>query len=57
VTARRHLRKVLLAAVLFSAAGSTLADDWAARFKDEEDGAIDLSNHLLEQRGFLPVPW
>jgi len=26
------------------------------RFRDPEDGAIDLSSHLLEYSGFLPVP-
>lgn len=56
MTPRRYLWKVLISAMLLAAARRALADDWAARFKDEEDGAIDLSNHLLEHRGFLPVP-
>ena len=34
------------------AEGSTLRD----RFIDKQDGAFDASDHLLEYRGFLPVP-
>ena len=49
-------RHGLLAAALGAVVASASAGDLGARFIDEIDGAIDLSNHLLEHRGFLPVP-
>jgi hypothetical protein len=32
------------------------ASGWSDRFTDQQDGAFDMSEHLLEHRGFLPVP-
>ncbi len=32
------------------------AADWLEGFKDPEDGAVDLSQWLLDRKGFLPVP-
>lgn len=37
-------------------AGPAAADDLLAGFRDPEDGAIDLSQWLLDRKGFLPVP-
>ena len=39
-----------------AAALPALAQALPDRFTDPEDGHLDLSKHLLEQRGFLPVP-
>jgi hypothetical protein len=39
------------------ALGATGAQaSWTDRFIDDQDGQFDLSQHLLEFRGFLPVP-
>lgn len=42
----------LLGCCVFSSAPAALPD----RFTDPEDGAFDLSGHLLEHQGVLPVP-
>lgn len=36
--------------------GPAVAGTWSDRFVDEQDGALDVSDHLLEHRGALPVP-
>ena len=32
------------------------ANSFFSQFKDPKDGALDLSNFLVEKRGFMPVP-
>lgn len=55
--ATRRCAQALIAATLAAAACAALAQDsWRDRFVDERDGAFDVSRHLLEHRGFLPVP-
>ena len=46
---------LLAAAVACSVPGATPAA-WTDRFRDESDGAFDISDHLLKYRGALPVP-
>jgi hypothetical protein len=50
----------LLAFALSTAAGPAQADDakpgWLDRFRDAQDDEFDVSDWLLEHRGFLPVP-
>jgi hypothetical protein len=47
----------LLAVVaLLSPAAAEAMPEWLQRFEDPDDGQIDLSNWLLDQKGFLPVP-
>jgi hypothetical protein len=49
------LRAAAVAVTLaFPATGANAA--WTDRFIDAEDGQFDLSEHLLQFRGFLPVP-
>jgi hypothetical protein len=50
-----RLCAMLLAAgsIAFDARG---ASDLLSAFKDRDDGAIDLSEWLLDRKGFLPVP-
>ncbi len=43
----------LLTSLLACAASS---QSWGDRFVDAQDGKFDMSSHLLEHRGFLPVP-
>jgi hypothetical protein len=45
-----------LVLVLLLALLPTARADWLADFRDPQDGAIDLSNWLLDQKGVLPVP-
>lgn len=45
-----------LAAVLAAGCPAAAAESWSDRFVDKEDGALDLSDHLINHRGFLPVP-
>jgi len=45
---------LLAAAVACSVPGATPAA-WTDRFRDESDGAFDISDHLLKYRGALPV--
>src|SRR6187549_1946038 len=48
-----------LGLLLLAAAGPAFAvetKDTAGPFTDPEDGAFDLSEWLLERKGFLPVP-
>ena len=49
------VRTALLAAALGFAA-TAAAEGWSDRFVDEQDGRFDVSDHLLEYRGALPVP-
>ena len=54
---RRIVRAALLAATLAGGmVASAVAGTWSDRFFDAEDGAFDMSDHLLEHRGALPVP-
>lgn len=54
---KRHWRTTLMAVVLTAMAGSpALGQSWSDRFVDPLDGKFDASKHLLEHRGFLPVP-
>ena len=50
---RTHLIATLMAAL---AASPAMAQSWSDRFVDPQDGKFDMSSHLLEHRGFLPVP-
>lgn len=56
------LPRLLCLAALAVVAGAALAQPqtqppgWRARFTDPEDGAFDVSEHLLQHRGALPVP-
>lgn len=52
---KRRVWTALLALCL-GGAGPAAAQGWRDRFVDEQDGRIDLSNHLLQHRGALPVP-
>ena len=53
----RRVPAVIVAVALGgSACGPTSAADWGERFVDDRDGAFDLSDHLLEHRGALPIP-
>lgn len=42
----------LTGGVIVPAAGAS----WSDRFVDEQDAKFDMSEHLLQHRGFLPVP-
>ncbi|HEY6512281.1 MAG TPA: BamA/TamA family outer membrane protein [Burkholderiaceae bacterium] len=46
---------LLWLSMLLAAAGAQAAS-WFDRFKDADDGQLDLSEWLLDQKGFLPVP-
>ncbi len=48
--------RLLLAAVLASFAIHAIGQGLPARFVDPEDGKLDLSEWLLDHKGFLPVP-
>ena len=50
----RHRAALLVMLALY--AGRSLAQEPAHRFIDPDDGRFDLSRHLLEQQGVLPVP-
>jgi hypothetical protein len=52
----RELLGPLLAVLLLAAGPYAFAFDLPERFKDQSDGMLDLSDWLLERRGFLPVP-
>jgi len=50
-------RALLLAALLACGpVAPARAEGWSDRFVDKDDGAFDMSEHLLQYRGFLPVP-
>lgn len=51
--APESLKAILGAALLFAAFPAEALPD---RFVDDEDGKLDLSEHLLEHKGMLPVP-
>jgi hypothetical protein len=55
------LKPIVHAALLATAlagdiATPAIAGSWSDRFVDAQDGAFDMSDHLLEHRGALPVP-
>jgi hypothetical protein len=51
------LRRGLAALALFAAgAAQADGDGWMQRFVDPQDGRLDLSEWLLDHKGFLPVP-
>lgn len=55
-TPRTMLRGTLLALAIGLASTPALCDGWFDRFTDPRDGQLDLSEWLLDHRGFLPVP-
>jgi hypothetical protein len=48
--------RVLSAAIVLALAAPAATAEVPSKFRDEEDGALDLSDHLLRHRGVLPVP-
>jgi hypothetical protein len=57
LSAKRWVRVSLCAAALTGGAmGPAAAASWTDRFVDAQDAAFDVSDHLLQYRGFLPVP-
>lgn len=48
--------RVLLAAAFSASSAASATGSWTDRFVDDEDGALDLSEHLIQHRGLLPVP-
>jgi len=52
---RDRLRRFVSALVLFALTGSS-ASVFASPFQDPEDGAFDLSEWLLERKGFIVAP-
>lgn len=47
---------MLVAAVLSCCLGQAIGEGLPTRFTDPEDGKLDLSEWLLDHKGFLPVP-
>jgi hypothetical protein len=43
-------------AVALASPGLVAAADGGSRFRDAQDGQVDVSDWLLDQKGFLPVP-
>jgi len=52
----RILVSVVLSLVISLCCGSFCEADGPSKFKDEEDGAFDISNWLMSAHGFIPVP-
>lgn len=50
------LKKVGLITLILLIASPALSGSFFSQFKDPKDGALDLSNWLVDRRGFLPVP-
>lgn len=48
--------RMLVAAVLSCCLGQAIGEGLPTRFTDPDDGKLDLSEWLLDHKGFLPVP-
>lgn len=53
---RRSTRRFFCAIACLLAASALPGQDTTGRFRDSEDGRMDLSDWLLNQKGFLPIP-
>ena len=54
--ARDDFARLLVAAVLSCCVSQAIGDVLPKRFTDADDGKLDLSEWLLDHKGFLPVP-
>ena len=50
------LLKAILIVIALSISSPASANSFFSQFKDPKDGALDLSNWLVDRRGVLPVP-
>jgi hypothetical protein len=53
---RNKVKALLIGSSILCCITSAYGIDLPERFKDKEDGALDLSEHLLTHSGFLPMP-
>src|SRR5262252_7684289 len=53
---RAYRAAALLTSLLLATSAAKAAPEWMARFIDPDDGQFDMSNWLLDAKGFLPVP-